>query len=360
MKFGQIKKFLKEGNLLSIDDQLLQALGNRYIHKYKSWWKNTDKNDDSLAHELINFKNRPESRRPKSSDREGQSIECCYKLLDVLKGVGASPGYPENNWLASKIVDILNTVFTKEPDDKVKLGDYSIGTVINHFKGEIDHYASQTVSTGPHNKVKFEDYSIEGLIRYLKDETDGYDSQTVAKKPRDQAKLQGYKDTLIKLCKDKIARCDPKMVSARGTVNNMPAIQNAIDKQARQQLEKQRLITNFLKNTSVKSGGEEVYFNNQSYCVPKGVLEAFRSSNQLLDRYNSNRKIIEIDNRLSPKDLKAMISYFMKSYAKENNGSQQRFHIGGWGKRSEETMVMYQHFQDDQSGYPSKYFENRM
>ncbi|AKP74434.1 hypothetical protein Psal006b_00982 [Piscirickettsia salmonis] len=291
MKFGKIKEFLKEGNLLSVDAQLLQELGNRYIHKHQSWWKTLDKNDESLAHELINFKNRPESRRPESSDQEGQSIECCYKLLDVLKGVGASPGYPEDNWLASKIVDILNTVFTKEPHNKVKLRDYSIDAVINHFKSEIDRYASQTVSTG-----------------YIAD--------------------------------------------------NTPAINNSIDKQVKQQLEKERLIANFLKNTSVKSGGEEVYFNNQSYRVPKGVLEAFRSSNQLLEPYNSNRRIVEIDNRLPPKDLKAMISYFMKSYAKENNASQQRFHIGGWGKRSEETMVMYQHFKNDKPEGLSKYFEN--
>ncbi|AKP73126.1 hypothetical protein Psal006b_02617 [Piscirickettsia salmonis] len=97
MKFGQILKLVRPGDLSSINTNTLKMLGERYIEKYPqpNYWGNHNQQDK--AKELTQFHADNPHATPK---------ECCQQLITVMQELKNA-----NGWLATKTTDLLNKVF---------------------------------------------------------------------------------------------------------------------------------------------------------------------------------------------------------------------------------------------------------
>ncbi|ALA25989.1 hypothetical protein AVI51_07835 [Piscirickettsia salmonis] len=97
MKFGQILKLVRPGDLSSININTLKMLGDRYMEKYPqpNYWGNHNQQDK--AKELTQFHADNPYATPK---------ECCQQLITVMQELKNA-----NGWLATKTTDLLNKAF---------------------------------------------------------------------------------------------------------------------------------------------------------------------------------------------------------------------------------------------------------
>ncbi|RNC78426.1 hypothetical protein ACGP04_10850 [Piscirickettsia salmonis] len=97
MKFGQILKLVRPGDLSSININTLKMLGDRYMKKYPqpNYWGNHNQQDK--AKELTQFHADNPYATPK---------ECCQQLITVMQELKNA-----NGWLATKTTDLLNKTF---------------------------------------------------------------------------------------------------------------------------------------------------------------------------------------------------------------------------------------------------------
>ncbi|TNF69367.1 MAG: hypothetical protein EP298_04305 [Gammaproteobacteria bacterium] len=125
MKFGDIKKQVNQGDLKSLNSDILKAIGQRYLEKFGENPGMLHKYQP-VAKSLIDFA---------TKNQDASNVECANKLIESLCHVNTG-------WMLNKITELLNKVLNTNIQTCYIAGKTVVNKLPNNiaieFKGELN------------------------------------------------------------------------------------------------------------------------------------------------------------------------------------------------------------------------------